>query len=201
MDQINSNYSNSFLKKSLFVSKILLIPVSPLVDGLEVGILAGGIEARAVLLHPRQVAVSQDDEVGVVGLQRAQQCREGVLLCRCACVGRPSLLVQSALVADADGAVVVASGVCADHLLRPSDVQLSVACDVVVVPAHLVAAGAVAGVERLEGERAVGARRRSVDHCHVNSSHGTKIYVFTFLIDSWSFRTDRSRCSWWWSVL
>jgi hypothetical protein len=44
----------------------------------------------------------------------------------------------------------------------------------------------VAGVERLEGERAVGARRRAVDYCHVNSSHGTKIYFFTFLIDSLS---------------
>lgn len=109
--------------------------------------------------------MTYDNHIGVVGLQASEQCMEGMLLGRSAGVGRSPVLVQATLVADADGAVVVTLGVRTDHLLRTAYVQLAVARDVVMVAAHLEAAGAVTGVEGLEGERAVAARCGAVNHC------------------------------------
>jgi hypothetical protein len=63
-----------------------------------------------------------------------------------------------------------------DHLLRTPYVQLAVARDVVMVAAHLEAAGAVTGIEGLEGERAVAARY-----------FFKSIFVSLFIAFVWSF--------------
>lgn len=57
------------------------------------------------------------------------------------------LLVETALVADADGVGVVVAGMGADHLFGAAEVQLSVAGDVVVVAAAFPAFGLVHLVE------------------------------------------------------
>ena len=86
-------------------------------------------------------------------------------------IGRIAVLVETALVADADGASVVASGMCTSHLLRPADVQLTVAGDVIVVAAAAESTGPVAGFELLHRKRTVTACGRTVNDNEFNLSH------------------------------
>ena len=86
-------------------------------------------------------------------------------------IGRIATLVETALVADADGASVVASGMCTSHLLRPADVQLTVAGDVIVVAAAAESTSPVAGLEFLHGKRMVTTCGRTMNDNEFNLSH------------------------------
>ena len=119
---------------------------------LQIPVLCPCIEARAGFFHTRQVAMSEDDGIGVVELQRTEQCQQRVLLLVGTCVGRLALRVQPALVAHADGVFVISLGMCALQVLVPRLVQLSVTCHVVVV-AGVSEPLPVVGNERLRVRR------------------------------------------------
>ena len=111
-----------------------------------------------------ELTVADDLGIGVVELQRGEQRLEGQLLGRGTGVGGTALLVEAALVADADGVGVVVAGVGTDHLFGTAEVQLAVAGDVVVVAAALPATGFVHLVEQLHGNVLVGPRGRTVQN-------------------------------------
>ena len=129
---------------------------------LQISVLRLGIKAGTAFLDLWQVAVSEDHGIGVVELQRTEQCQQRLLLCLSTCVGIDALRVQSALVAHADRVGVVALGVCPLQVLMQRLVQVSVACHVVVV-AGLSQPLLVVSNERLHGVAPVAARGAAVN--------------------------------------
>jgi len=118
--------------------------------------------------------VAEDAGIGVVGLQGAQQgCQRG-LLGPGTGVGRKTVLIETALIADADTVGIVLPGMGTGHLLGAAYMQLAVAGDIVVVAAGGEASGPVTGLEGLEGEALVAARGTAVDHDQMDLSHGLK---------------------------
>ena len=126
-------------------------------------ILSLGIETGTTFTYVRQVAVAENVGLGVLPAQVFQQALQGDFLLGCAGVGRFAVGCQSALVADADGVLVVVAGVGAGEVLVARLVQLAVALYVVVVAGEAEAA-VVAGDERGDGERPVLAGRRTVNN-------------------------------------
>ena len=120
----------------------------------------------------RQVAVADDLGLRIVGLQTDEQGAEGALLRRCTGVGITTLGIETALVADADAVLVVVAGVGTDDFFRATEVQLSVAGDVVVVAAALPAPGTMAPFQVVEGETPVATCGGAVDDDEVYASHG-----------------------------
>ena len=108
--------------------------------------LADG-EGWAGLVDALQLAVTDDLGIRVVHLQRMQQCKEGLLLSRGAGVGSMAFLVETALVADTNGMGIVVAGMSSDHRFRATEVELTVAGDVVVIAAAFPATGLVHLVE------------------------------------------------------
>ena len=122
-----------------------------------------------------QLTVTHDLGIGVVDFQRAEQGDEGCTLgWRTGVVGF-AVLVEASLVADAERVQVVSYGVSADHLLGPSEVQLSVAGDVVVVAAAVPAFGTVHLVKPFETQMLVRPARRTVNHNQIYSSHSLRV--------------------------
>ena len=115
-------------------------------------------------MNALELAVTDNLGIRIVLFQRDEQRVEGELLGRCTGVSSTALLVEATLVADADGAGIIMPGVGADHLFRTTEVQLSVAGDVVVVAAALPAFGFVHLVELLHGDVLVGPRGRAVEN-------------------------------------
>ena len=109
--------------------------------------------------------------IGIVLFQRDKQRVESELLGWCPGVVGTSLLIETALVADADGVGIIMPGVGTDHLLRTAEVQLSVAGDVVMVAAALPAFGFVHLVEPFQRNMLVRSRCRAVNDYQIYSSH------------------------------
>ena len=128
----------------------------------DVAVFLLGVEAGAVFLDAGEVAVAEDDGLGVVFAQGAQQGVEGGFLLGGAGVPGAAFLVETAFVADADGVLVVVADVGTGQVLVARLVQLAVAGDVVVVAGE-AEAGVVTGYERRHGEGLRLARRRAVD--------------------------------------
>ena len=137
---------------------------------LQRGVLFRGKEVGTGLGNVRQLAVAENLSVGVVLLQRLQQCPQGVLLGLGAGVGRMAVGEQTALVADADRVGVVVAGMGTGEVLVPGLVGLAVAGDVVMIAGE-AKAGLVAGNERGDRERTVFARRGTVNDNHIYPSH------------------------------
>ena len=130
---------------------------------LNILVLLLGIEAGAAFTYVRQVAVTEDDGLGVVDAKRLQQgVQSGFLRCSAGVLGT-ALGIETALVADADAVLVVVAGVGAGEVLVAGLVQLTVALYVVVVAGEAEAA-VVAGDERGHGEWPVLAGRRTVNN-------------------------------------
>ena len=72
-------------------------------------------ETRAGLMHALEFAVADDLSIGIVHLQRVQQCKESSFLGRGAGVGSTAFLIETTLVADADRVSVVVACVGTDH--------------------------------------------------------------------------------------
>ena len=104
-------------------------------------------EGGTGLVDAFEFTVTDNLGIGIVLLQRTEQREEGLFLSRGAGIGGLAMGIEASLVADTDGVGVVVSGVGTDHLLGATEVELSVAGDVVVVATALPAAGLVHVVE------------------------------------------------------
>ena len=104
-------------------------------------------EGGTGLVDALQFAVADNLGIGIVLLQREEQREESFFLGRGAGVGSAALLVETALVANADGVGVVVAGMGADHLFGAAEVELTITGDVIVVAAAFPAFGLVHLVE------------------------------------------------------
>ena len=110
------------------------------------------LKTRAIFLYSRQIAVPHYPCIGVICLQSFQQFLQGFLLLGCPCIGRGTLGIQSAFVADTDGTAVVPLGVGPLRVEGPAGMHYPVARDVVVVanvgkaPVSVVATAVVHGI-------------------------------------------------------
>ena len=138
------------------------------------GVLGGGVEAGTVLADSWEVAVADELGVGVVELQTAQEGEQRSLLGFGTGVVVTALAGDSAFVADADGVLVVMTGVGSDKVLVAGLVELAVAGDVVVVACEPEAC-LMAGDELGDGEGTVFARRTAVNDDKVDGSHKKEI--------------------------
>ena len=120
-------------------------------------------EGWAGLVDALELAVADDLGIGIIHLQRVEQREEGLLLGQGAGVGSTAFLIETTLVAHSDRVGIVVAGVGADHRLGATEVQLSVAGDVVVIAAALPAAGLVHLVEHLQRYMLVGSARRTMN--------------------------------------
>lgn len=91
------------------------------------------IEAGAGFPDPGQVAVTDDEGVGIVGAETLEERLHCGFLGRRAGVGGAPLSVESALVADTDAVGVVAAGVGAGLALGAAGIEHAVTGDVVVI--------------------------------------------------------------------
>ena len=92
----------------------------------------------------RQVAMTEDQGIGVVGLQTVQDCQQRGFLCGGTGVVRLSLFVETTLVADTDAVLVILPGMGTNGLLAPTGMDPAITGNVVVVAYAVVAFGTVA---------------------------------------------------------
>ena len=121
-------------------------------------------ERGAGLVDTLELTMSDNLGIRIVLFQRDEQRVESELLGRCPGVGGAAFLVETSLIANADGVGIIMPGVGADHLLGTAEVQLSVAGDVVVVAAALPATGLVHLVELLQRNVLVRSRCCTVNN-------------------------------------
>ena len=84
--------------------------------------------------------MAEDDGVGVVAVQACEQFSQALALCLGTCVCRLTVDVQSALIADTDGVLVVVLAVSSYLTEVPTFVYDAVACHIVMVANVLKAA-------------------------------------------------------------
>ena len=110
------------------------------------------LKARAIFLNSGQIAMPYYPGIGVICLQSFQQFLQSFLLLGCTRIGRGTLGIQSAFVADTDGTAVVPLGVGSLRVEGPAGMHYPVASDVVVVadvgkaPVTVVATAVVHGI-------------------------------------------------------
>jgi len=129
----------------------------------ELTILLTDIETRTVLVDVGQVAMAEDDSIGIVHLQRLEQMPEGSLLGFGTGVGGTSLGGETALVADTYGVLVVVADMTSRQVLMTRLIRLTVAGDVIVIACE-PEAGIVAGNKVLDREPTVGTGGRTVNN-------------------------------------
>jgi len=117
-----------------------------------------------------EVAVAEDAGIGMGFSQATEQAQQGAFLAGCAGVGGVAVLVEAALVADAERVLVVAYGMGAHQLLVARLVGPAVAGDVVVV-ARESEPFRVTADEGCHGKVLVRARGRTVNDNQINVAH------------------------------
>lgn len=118
-----------------------------------------------------EVVVTEDGGGGVVGLERFQEGPEDGLLLRGASVGFYAFGVDASFVADADGVLVVVTGMGTDEVLMAGLVDFAVAGDVVVIAGE-AEAFLVVSDEFFHGVGTVFTRGAAVDDDEFYLAHG-----------------------------
>ena len=92
----------------------------------------------------RQVAMTEDQGIGVVGLQTVQDSQQSAFLRGGTGVVRLSLFVETTLVADTDAVLVILPGMGTNGILASAGVDPAITGDVVMVTNAVVPFGTVA---------------------------------------------------------
>jgi len=137
---------------------------------LQTRVLLASQKIGTALGDMRQLTVTENLGIGVVNLERLQQSPQGVLLSLGAGVFRDAVLVESSLVADADGMLVVVPGMGSDEVLMTSLVGLSIAGDVIMVAGE-PESRLVTGNQPGDRERTVATRRATMNDNKIYFSH------------------------------
>ncbi len=129
-------------------------------------------------MDTREFAVALDFSIRIVHLQRSEQGYQGGALLWGSGVGLAPSLVQSSLVANADGVGIVVEGVHAYLLLWACLVDLAITGDVVVVADALaVEAVVVVVTEPVDSVLLVAAGSTAVDDDEIDSTHVPLVYL------------------------
>ena len=102
--------------------------------------------------------MTEDDRIGIVGLQRLQQVPHGSLLGFGPSVVRSTVSGETTLITDTDGVLVVVAGMYPRQILMACLVHLTIAGDIIMVAGE-AETSLMAGDERRDGERTVLASR------------------------------------------
>lgn len=114
--------------------------------------------------------MTEDDCVGVVLLQGTEKGNESGLLFGSTGVGRIAIGVETSLIADADGVLVVVAGMGAREVFVTGLEHLTITGDVVVVGGE-AETGLVAGDELGDREGPVAARGAAVNDDEIDAAH------------------------------
>lgn len=136
----------------------------------DVGIFLCRIEAGTVLTDARKVAMTEDLGIRIVLLQGTEKGNESGLLFGSTGVGRIAVGVETSLIADADGVLVVVAGMGADEVFMTRLIHLTVPGDVVVIGGE-AEASLVTGDELGDREWMVAARGATVNNDEINVTH------------------------------
>ena len=136
----------------------------------DVGIFLCRIEAGTVLTDARKVAMTEDLGIRIVLLQGTEKGNESGLLFGSTGVGRVAVGVETSLIADADGVLVVVAGMGADEVFMTRLIHLTVPGDVVVIGGE-AEASLVTGDELGDREWMVAARGATVNNDEINVTH------------------------------
>ena len=125
-----------------------------------------------------EFAVALDFSSGIVQLQRSEQGYQGGALLWGSGIGLAPSLVQSSLVANADGVGIVVEGVHAYLLLWARLVELSITGDVVVVADALAVETVVVVVtEPVDSVLLVTAGSTAMDDDEIDFTHTLLVYL------------------------
>ena len=136
----------------------------------DVGIFLCRIEAGTVLTDARKVAMTEDLGIRIVLLQGTEKGNESGLLFGSTGVGRIAIGVETSLIADADGVLVVVAGMGADEVFMTRLIHLTVPGDVIVIGGE-AEASLVTGDELGDREWTVAARGATVNNDEINVTH------------------------------
>lgn len=136
----------------------------------DVGIFLCRIEAGTVLTDARKVAMTEDLGIRIVLLQGTEKGNESGLLFGSTGVGRIAIGVETSLIADADGVLVVVAGMGADEVFMTRLIHLTVPGDVIVIGGE-AEASLVTGDELGDREWTVAARGATVNNDEINATH------------------------------
>ena len=136
----------------------------------DVGIFLCRIEAGTVLTDARKVAMTEDLGIRIVLLQGTEKGNESGLLFGSTGVGRIAVGVETSLIADADGVLVVVAGMGADEVFMTRLIHLTVPGDVIVIGGE-AEASLVTGDELGDREWTVAARGATVNNDEINVTH------------------------------
>ena len=114
--------------------------------------------------------MTEDLGIRIVLLQGTEKGNESGLLFGSTGVGRTTLGVETSLIADADGVLVVVAGMGADEVFMTRLIHLTVPGDVIVIGGE-AEASLVTGDEVSDRKRPVAARGAAVDDDEVDASH------------------------------
>jgi len=142
-------------------------------EGLEIVVLGAGIEAGTGLGDPREIAVTEDLGIWVVGLQATEQGVHRTFLGRGTRIVGFALGIEASFVADAYRVGVVAAGVGSDHFFGTALVELAVLRDVIVVAGAFPAFALVTGFEVFNRKVMCDFRGRTMNNDQVYSAHGS----------------------------
>ena len=136
----------------------------------DVGIFLCRIEAGTVLTDARKVAMTENLGIRIVLLQGTEKGNESGLLFGSTGVGRIAVGVETSLIADADGVLVVVAGMGADEVFMTRLIHLTVPGDVIVIGGE-AEASLVTGDELGDREGPVAARGATVNDDEVDATH------------------------------
>ena len=136
----------------------------------DVGIFLCRIEAGTVLTDARKVAMTENLGIRIVLLQGTEKGNESGLLFGSTGVGRIAVGVETSLIADADGVLVVVAGMGADEVFMTRLIHLTVPGDVIVIGGE-AEASLVTGDELGDREWMVAARGATVNNDEINVTH------------------------------
>ena len=136
----------------------------------EFGVFLGSVEAGTVLTDARKVAMTENLGIRIVLLQGTEKGNESGLLFGSTGVGRIAMGVETSLIADADGVLVVVAGMGADEVFMTRLIHLTVPGDVIVIGGE-AEASLVTGDELGDREWTVAARGATVNDDEVDATH------------------------------
>ncbi len=131
--------------------------------GLKGGVVGAWDEAGTVFRDVGELPVADDAGVGVFGCQVFEQGEHRCLLSLGTGVGRAAILVETALVADANGAAVVVAGMGSTEVLWEDRYDGAVATDIIMI-GGLAEASDARSNQRFHAEGPIAARGATVNH-------------------------------------
>ena len=111
-----------------------------------------------------ELAVSLNPGIGIVRLQLPEQVEQRAFLRIGACIGRDTILVESALITDADAFIIPTGGMGSNLMNRTTNMHLAITGDVEMITDIGKAPCQMTAAKRLHRKMAVTARSAAMNY-------------------------------------